>query len=209
MLTVVCVLKSGGYYNAEWVDKLQRGVDRHMSVPHRFACLSDVPVNCFHIPLKHDWPAWWAKIELFRRGAIQTPALYLDLDTIITGSLDELTDIDHDFAMLRNFHDPTVVASGVMWFRKVPHEVYKKFSGNAWSFIQYYQQFKRGNHLGDQAFIADTLDRDKIGFIENPRIKSYKKHCRESLPEDASLVCYHGAPRPWEIKTPWMREHWA
>lgn len=209
MLNVVCVLKSGSYYTPEWVEKLHRGVDKYMTIPHRFACLSDVPVNCVRIPLKHDWPAWWAKIELFRRGAFKLPALYLDLDTVITGNIDSLADIDHDFAMLRNFHDRNVVASGVMWFRKVPTEVYKQFCENPWGYIQHYQQFKVGNHMGDQGFIADHLDPAKIGFIENPAIKSYKKHCREQLPQDASVVCFHGAPRPWEVKHEWMTRCWA
>lgn len=208
MLTVMCVLKNGALYNAEWVEKLMRGVKRNLSIPHRFSCLSDVPVPCHRIPMKHDWPGWWGKIELFRKGVVRTPCLYLDLDTVITGSIDELADMGNDFLMLHNFHNPFVVASGVMWFGRVPHEVYDKFVQKPWDWMEYYQQFTKGNHVGDQAFIADTLHK-KVGFIESPRIKSYKKHCREALPEDAALVCFHGLPRPPEIKSDWMREFWC
>lgn len=206
MLNVVCVLKSGGQYDATWVEKLQRGVARNLSLPHRFVCFSDVPVPCDRIKLRHDWPAWWSKVELFRRGALTQPSLYLDLDTVITGPLESFFGAP-DFAMLHNFHDPKVVGSGVMWFGKVPHEVYRKFSQKPWDYIQYYQQFIKGNHVGDQAFVADTLH--NIGFIENPRIKSYKKHCREGLPPDTSIVCFHGVPRPDQVRAEWMKEHWV
>lgn len=206
MLTVICVLKSGGPYDASWVEKLKRGVERNLSVPHKFVCLSDVPVPCHRIKAKHDWPAWWIKIELFRKGVITPPCLYIDLDTVITGPLDEFVDRPEDFSMLQNFHDPAVINSSLMWFRKVPHEVYDKFVQKPWQWIEYYQQFRRGNHVGDQAFIADTL-RD-INLIAHPRIRSYKKHCKEALPEGTAIVCFHGMPRPNEIKTEWMQRNW-
>lgn len=87
-LTIACVLRSGGVYDAEWVAKLQRGVARHMTLPHRFVCLSDVDVPCERIPLVTDWPGWWSKIELFRKGLFDGPVLYTDLDSVITGPLD-------------------------------------------------------------------------------------------------------------------------
>lgn len=207
MLTIACVLKSGGQYDASWVEKLKRGVDRHLSIKHHFVCLSDIPVPCKRIALKHDWPAWWSKIELFRKGVLKNDTLYLDLDTVITGNMDDVVNQSSDFAMLKNFHDDKMVGSGVMWFRKVPHEVYDKFVQKPWEWIEYYQKFKFGNHVGDQAFIYDTLF--GIDFIESDRIKSYKKHCREELPQDASIVCFHGLPRPDQIRKEWMKEHWA
>jgi len=58
MFTVICVLRSGGQYDAEWVRKLRDGVKRNLARPHRFVCLSDVDVPCERIPLQHDWPGW-------------------------------------------------------------------------------------------------------------------------------------------------------
>ena len=207
MLTVICVLKSGGAYNPEWVRKLRDGVRRNLTVPYMFKCISDVDVPCFRVPLKADWPAWWAKLYLFKQGVLTGPTLYLDLDTVIVGNIDSLSDLRPDFAMLHNFHDANVPASGVMWFRRVPTEVYKKFMQKPWQYIEYYNRFRTGNHIGDQAFIYDTLYKD-IGFIENPGIKSYKKHCKDGLPKDASVVCFHGLPRPDHVKDEWMGKHW-
>lgn len=208
MLTVACVLKSGGAYDAEWVRRLRDGVARNLTVPHEFKCISDVPVPCYRIPLLVDWPAWWAKLYLFKPGILKTPTLYLDLDTVITGNIDSLSDLPQKFAMLHNFHDHNVVGSGVMWFREVPTQVYKRFIQKPWAFIEYYNRFHTGNHIGDQAFISDTLNR-KVDFIDSDQIKSYKKHCKAGLPEDASLVCFHGLPRPDHVKDEWMGRHWV
>src|SRR4051812_39102361 len=89
-LTVACVYRSGGrQYSSRYVDVLQSMVARHLSLPHRFVCLTDVTdVGCERIPLETDWPGFYAKIELFRPGLFHGPVLYLDLDTVIHGSID-------------------------------------------------------------------------------------------------------------------------
>lgn len=212
MLTILCVLKSGGIYDAEWVAKLKRGVDKHLTRPHGFVCLSDVDVPCHRIPLEQDWPGWWSKIELFRPGVIVGPTLYLDLDTAITGPLDGVTRIEHDFAMLNNFSNPGMVGSGVMWFsgENVPHKVYHKFAKQPSAWIEHYERNAEGSYLGDQAFVWDTLDR-KVPFLtdEFTPVKSYKHHCRKGLPRDTSIVCFPGAPKPTDVHDEWMKGAWA
>ena len=88
-LTVACVYRSGGkMYSTEYVRVLRDMVARNLTRPHRFVCLSDVEVPCERIPLITDWPGFYAKIEIFRRGLFQGPVLYFDLDTIIHGSIE-------------------------------------------------------------------------------------------------------------------------
>lgn len=212
-MDVICVLRSGGGYDPEWVRKLRDGVARHMTIPYRFVCLSDCDVPCERIPLEHDWPGWWAKIELFRPGVITGPTLYLDLDTLICGKLDEIEKITYPFAALRNFHQPDYIGSGVLWFRdaeSVPHGVYEKFKRMPQAYIEHHERVKVGSHLGDQAFIWDALGGD-IDFLtdEFKGIYSYKYHCRSYLPDDAALVCFHGSPRLFEVKAPWIERHWS
>ena len=207
MFTVACVLKSGGIYDAEWVSKLQRAVARNLSRPHRFVCLSDVDVPCERIPLKHDWPGWWSKIELFS-GAVEGPFLYLDLDTAITGPLDGLSNLDSDFAMLRSFANPNMPASGVMWVRKVPTQIYTKFAKQPDAYIAHYQRMQNGAYLGDQAFIADTVP--KIDFLTDmfAGITSYKLHHKTKLLPGTSIVCFPGDPKPTEVDAEWLLEAW-
>lgn len=208
MITVMCVLKSGGAYDSEWVAKLKRGVERNLSVPHRFVCLSDVAVPCERIPLTHDWPGWWSKVECFAPSLITGKTLYLDLDTILTGPLEPFTDLPYDFAMLRNFHDNEMVGSGVMWFKeRAPEGVYERFIQGPERIMDHYQKVKLGSYRGDQAFIWDALGRE-VNKIESPTLRSYKVHCRNGLPEGTSIVCFHGRPRPIEINPPWLKQHW-
>lgn len=209
MLTVICVLRSGGIYDASWVEKLKNACERNLP-PHTFNCLSDVPVPCNRIPLQHDWPSWWAKIELFRPGVIDGPTLYLDLDTIVVGKVEILRN-GVDFAMLQSFWIPDMVGSGVMYFsgENVPHHIYEKFAKQPQAYIKHHERNAEGTYVGDQAFIWDAMKHDVPRINDYlPGIKSYKMNCIRRLPEDASIVCFHGRPRPTEVDTPWMKEHW-
>jgi len=88
MVTVACLLLSGGIYTPEWVAKLQRQVAKHLTIKHRFVCLSDVDVPCERIPITGRWPTWWSKFEMFRPGVLDGPVVYFDLDTIILKNID-------------------------------------------------------------------------------------------------------------------------
>jgi hypothetical protein len=205
MLTVLCVLRTGEEYTPEWVRKLRDGVARNLTVPYTFKCLSDVDVPCERIPLVHNWPGWWSKIELFR--VVDGPTLYLDLDTVVTGSLDHLADLDMDFAMLSNFHVPSFVGSGVMWFRKPLKRVYLRFCEKPYKWIDYHEKKRNGPYLGDQAFIWDSL-RQRVDHLPMETIKSYKFHCVSGLPSETSIVCFHGLPKLTDVKADWIEENW-
>lgn len=209
MVTILSVLRSGGIYDAEWVRKLRDAVARNITVPYRFVCLSDVEVPCERIPLEVDWQGWWAKVAMFKPGLITGRTLYFDLDTVLTANIDEFTDLPYDFAMLRNFNDPDGVGSGVMWFKdKAPEGVYERFAQEPQRIMDYYEANKLGTYMGDQAFIHDTLNRE-VDTIASPALRSYKKHCRNGLPEDTAIVCFHGRPRPTEINPDWMQQNWV
>jgi len=214
---VLCVLRSGGGYDAEWVRKLRDGCARQIQRKHRFVCLSDVDVPCERIPLQHDWPGWWAKIEMFREGVIEGETLYLDLDTVLVGKV-EIIRNGVDFAMLQSFWPDGVigsgsqVGSGVMWFSgdNVPHNVYSKFARQPKAYMAHYERNRSGTYVGDQGFLWDCLGPD-IAKINDyiPGIKSYKMHCKRMLPQDASIVCFHGVPKLTDVDAPWIKEHWC
>ena len=55
----VTVLRSGGEYGPRHVQWLARQIPG-------LVCLSDRKVEGVEtIPLRHDWPGWWAKMEMF------------------------------------------------------------------------------------------------------------------------------------------------
>lgn len=156
MITVACVLRQGGKvgYDATWVSKLRNSVRRNLQMPHRFVCLSDCDVNCERIPLINAGIGFWSKLELFRPKLLTGPILYLDLDTVICGNLDEIVQrIQHeDFVMLHET-DKNVVSSAVMWWQGDHSYLYNQWLEqpvDAW-----YAQYSKMPRYGDQAFIED------------------------------------------------------
>lgn len=212
-LTVACVLKSGGVYTPEWVDKLKAGVERHLTLPHRFVCLSDVEVNCERIPLETEWPRWWSKIELFKPGHFDGQVLYFDLDTVVVGSLDQIATHKHRFTMAHEFNRPAQLCSTAMaWDGARDFGIYREFAKDP-SVTRHYNKVHR---IGDQAFIEEHLKRwgvypDTFAYLFGERsIASYKVHrCQSGPPADAAVVAFHGRPKPHEINHGWVAKKWV
>jgi hypothetical protein len=214
MITVMCVLKSGGIYDASWVRKLRDGVARHCGIVHRFMCLTDVPVDCEMLKLQYDFPGWWSKLELFRPGVIDGPTLYLDLDNLVIGDIAALVPQPHEFAMIRNFNRPAHVSSCVMWFKEAaPVRVWEKFIAEPERWMKQYAVKQRdGAVFGDQAFVWDALDR-AAPIMDFPRalVPHYRKDLMQSgrRPENAAVVIFSGSIKPSTVKEPWVSHAWA
>lgn len=213
MLKVVCVLKSGGDFTGEYVKRLYEGVSNNLNVDHLFLCLTDVPDEvdfCCTRDLVNDLPGWWSKMEVFK---LKGPVLYFDLDTVIVGNLDKFLWLKFGHLyMLRDFYRGINFASGVMYW-----------DGDfSWIYYAFKEKFetaeilsKRGpgvrssaslkingkTYLGDQDFLQEILPLGTTKFIQEEisGIYSYKVHCKESVPLDANIICFHGRPRPHEV----------
>jgi hypothetical protein len=211
VLTVLCVLRSGADYNAEYVRKLRDGVARNTTIPHRFVCISDVPVPCERIELECDWPGWWCKIFMFKQGIIIGPTLYVDLDTVIVGPLDKVMTMPYDFAMLniRAKLDTDVGNSGAMWFRYPQPHVYERFAEKSQYWIDYHLKHAANRYMGDQAFVSDCFEHTpKLHHAMPGFFLSYKYDgCQERVPAGCSVVCFGGHPRPHEA-TGWVEQVW-
>jgi hypothetical protein len=198
---VACVLRSGGVYTPAWVEALARGVSQFLPGA-RFICLSDMAVPGVEvIPLLHDWPGWWSKIELFRPGVFPSAEriFYLDLDSIVTGDLAELASYDGPFAMLQDFYHAARPASGVMaWQAGFGVELYERFRRDPVAIMECHRRFHPPHGGGDQAFIAETtiVAPDRWQHRYPGQIVSFKAHCRKGVPPGARIVCFHGRPKP-------------
>lgn len=205
MLTVACVLRSGGVYDATWVARLKAGVAKHLPMQHRFVCLSDVDVPCERIALEHGWPGWWSKIELFK---LPGPVLFFDLDTAIVGDLTAIAGHaeGRGFTMLRDFYAPDHCGSGVMaWNETSLDFLYDSFAADA----ERMMRLQRAR-MGDQAFLEETVGAAHITRwqdVVGDQIVSYKVHCAGhrhpatgqpsgiGIPPNARVVCLHGKPK--------------
>lgn len=193
MVTVACVLRSGGDYTPEYVERLAYGVQRHS--PWRFVALSDCSLDFETIPLAHDWPGWWAKLELFRPGLFEGPVLYLDLDTVIVGDLSPLMSVKHEFTMLADFFKPQYAASGVMAWEGDWSRIYRAFASNPSGHIA---RCNTRQCFGDGGFIAKNLGRrPDIWQARCPNLIASRKVVA-TRNADERIVCYHGRPRPAE-----------
>jgi hypothetical protein len=208
VLTVACVLRSGGEYRPEHVQALAEGVKRHMpkpkgrreQSPYRFVCLSDVPVPGVPVwPIRPDFPGWWSKLRLFSPGGLYGRCLYLDLDSIVVGDLSEIAAYDGPFAMLSDFYRPERPASGVMaWDADddAPRAIWDAWMRDPEGHMHTYQ----GG--GDQEFIRSVVGDgvDRLQDHAPGAIVSYKVHVvpNGGVPDGARLVCGHGRPRPWD-----------
>ena len=97
MVNVVC-MKWGTLYGADYVNALFRGVQKHLSLKHRFVCFTDNakgiasgveirPIPRLSLPDgKEDLR--WRKLTLFSNPLddLIGPTLFLDLDLVIFGS---------------------------------------------------------------------------------------------------------------------------
>lgn len=225
MITVAAVLRSGGEFEPEHAQSLAWQVREHLSIDHRFVLLTDFglkgyaghwPLNVDIVHLEHDWPGWFAKVELFKPGRFKGRVLYMDLDTKIVGNIDALaTAYPQGPIMLRDFYWSERVACGLMaWTGDELAEVYGRFAASPNSLMEWC------GALGEQPLIRDAVSVQGPPFAKGHRgwvkawqdlllgqVVSYKAHVlpQGHVPRDARVVCFHGQPRPWNVDLP-MKE---
>lgn len=207
-LTVATVLRSGGVYDASWVRALHRGVRAHVSSPVRFVCLTDTRLSILGVdtvPLRHSWPGWWAKVELFRDGLFSGPVWYMDLDTLPIDFLDALLAYRGAMAVLSDFYQPQHAASGVMAW--TPSEetgrVYRRFLKDSREIMR--RHMARSDHWYRKVWPADA---PRIQDLFPGQVVSLKADARRSVPRGARLVCGHGRPRLSERQAGWAHDQW-
>jgi len=210
MPTIVMVYRSGGDYDVEHVAALAAGIRRNI-LTTRLACISDVglgDLDVERIPFRAGWPGWWAKMALFDPALDPLgDLLYLDLDTVVCGPLDALA-ARGATTLLSDFFHPARSASGLMyltpadratvWGRWIVDPHREMIRCHAWD---------DGGVRGDGKLIGEALpDADRWQNVLPGLVVSYKRDVmrqKDRIPGGASVVCFHGHPRPW--RTPVWR----
>lgn len=218
---VACVLKTGGeVYDNGYVNALANAIQKNTTLSYEFVCLTD-SIEPFGdnvhkvIPLRHAFPGWWSKMELFNQSYFQDrTVVFIDLDTVIVGNVDFL--IEHHstiFMALNDFYTLSNLGSGLMVFK-----------GGAFNKI-YTEFMRRPIHnirnipTGDQTFIESVVGSHGYARVQTvfpKKVVSFKAHCRSGnnyntlfLPEDARIVCFHGVPKPHNITHPIIANNWS
>ena len=197
----------GDKYDDYCVQRLQRETWRYLTIPHRFVCVTERDIEGVEcLTPEVDWPGWWGKLDLFRRGTEQN--LYLDLDVVITGNLDELV-MRHaqcTLAMPWNWAQSGHggCQSSVMLWRGTKAGIISEAFNPA---IAYWPPVNKPGVLwGDQEYITQHRDGGfPVTEIQSGEIVSYKYHCRDGLPEGAKVVVFHGEPKPSAVSESWYQ----
>jgi hypothetical protein len=196
----VCCLNWRNYLGrgAEYVGKLRRGVARNLTVAHDFAVVTedDLP------PGRLGWFNKLYLLEMFDGDVI-----YLDLDVILTGSIDHLVaianadrsriwardDWSYPVTNPRYGKEATINSSVMLWSGR------QDMSGVTETMI-------RETH-GDQGIITQLFWPDRIGLLPPKSIGSYKYDVlRGSKP--APVVVFHGEPKCHHVSEAWVRQCW-
>lgn len=214
-LVVALVLKTGGEYTYEHVNNIAKSLRKNITTPFTITCLTNDATNIDMslvnkvIPFKHDFPKWWGKIELFRTKIFRgKQVLYFDLDTFIVDNIDDIADYRGEFSGLRDFYHLYSMGSGVMsWNADNMTNIYNSFIGQENKIINSYRE-------GDQRWIDEN--KPSIHFMQDmfpKKVVSYKVHCKPvtgeaTIPDIASVVCFHGQPRPHNVPDTELKKYW-
>lgn len=190
-MNFACVLKSGGMYNPSHVYRLRQMLPKEIPL----ICLTNIRFSfegVCSLQLRHDYPSWWSKLELFDHPATDKDILYFDLDVDVIGDVMPL--FSKKFTMCTDFVLPDRFNSSVMSWGKAPEVIHRIFSSNPRAFIN---KYTRWPDIGDQAFIERNFE----GIQSFPReyVRSYKRECKNGIPKDTRVISYHGRPKPWEL----------
>lgn len=163
MVTLTTVLKSGGRYDATWVERLNAGARRSISGLDRVVCLTDLDLQVAGVeivPLRHGWPAWWSKFEAFRADLADDLTILCDLDTVFTGDAGALVD-DSTVAMEDYFLKGHLSTAIMRWRGDELDHLYETFKAEPDRWMQPGSCGKVPNSVhGDQVVVDHLLRRD-------------------------------------------------
>ncbi len=232
---VVC-MKWGDKYDPEYVNKLFRMVGRHCSYGVRFIALTDDPegiedpIETFEIPNLPDAlerrVSPWRKLALYspELSFIEGPVLFLDLDVVIVGNIDDLFDLEGEFLIIENWTQKG---------RGIGNSSVIRFDRSKYEYI-YETALTRGESIlrefgNEQIFISHMVKERK--YWPPAWCRSFKEELRPAfpmnffspprLPADAKVVVFHGYPNPPEAlksgplnpkkffrPATWINDHW-
>lgn len=245
---VVLCMKWGTLFPAGYVNVLFNACRKHIKGEFRFVCLTDdatgfvAGIESFPIPdigcLPMHWKnGAWPKLSVFVKDlyGLRGRALFIDLDTVVTGSLDAFFEEDGDFL---------AVGAGQDWGKAGTNT---KPTANTSIF---------GFDLGGQSQIVDAYVASREAAFSEFEIEqrfaehyatswrpwpdewivSFKRHLRRAVIVDRFLaprlpgpevrvVAFHGRPRPIDLIRPgsynwdrfphfgrgpvsWVRNYW-
>ncbi len=233
VLNVICFMWYGDRWargqidGADYVNRLARGVARHLTLPYRFICFTNDPEG-IHTPKTggtcHEIRSYvplstmgcLPRLQMFSPEArLQGQVLCFDLDSIIVGSLNDLGSYRGDFAVLSKGApgQQWKAAGGIVGFNpesEIAREIWRTYSSNP----RHVEKVTGGRERWWYREVTNN-NCDRWQTMFPGQALSYKRKIRRrggNLPKNVRVVYCHSKPRPHEIdvrREPWMKEYWV
>jgi len=214
---IVLVLRSGKDFSMRDVELLAKHIHgKWRSAEHpQIICLWDKASTIYNlgnitfIPLTNDYPGTWSRMQLYSPEMEKyRPFLYIDLDTAIIQSVENIFDLvknPDQFIVLEDlWQKNNNIATPLVWF-----PAHSKKVSNVWEAWQSQKSHVFGfrmDYFLRKVTSADNFWQKLTNTIYD--FKSQKGDYLTELPKDADIVCFHGKPRislaaetiPWVAK---------
>ncbi|MGI9347948.1 MAG: glycosyl transferase [Gammaproteobacteria bacterium] len=211
--TVICMKWGTDLYNAEYINRLYRGVKRHLSPPFNFVCFTDnaddvdAGIDARDLQMLSFEPAVTGmarKLALMHPKAnLHGTCLFLDLDIVITGNLDDFFTYPGKFCIIHNW-----IERRKQIFRRRP------LNGNSsvYRFVAGAHPQALEKHLANpevrpnQAFLTRAVGLENITWWPEEWVRSFKRHAHPvyplnkflapKIPPGCRILAFHGKPNP-------------
>ena len=239
--TIIC-MKWGARYGAVYANRLYAMVRRHLTGDLRFICFTDDREGLRPEVEAHDLPPielpdrvrWlpWRKISLWQSPLIdlEGEVLFLDLDIVITGSLDDFFTYEPGaFCVIENWTQKGQGIGNTTAYRFTVGrhtDIFERFASDPEAVLA---QFR-----ASQQYVSACIPEKRywplswcVSF-KHSLLPSFPMNWVKTpaLPRDARIVAFTGHPdpdeaalgqwaAPWHKRfykhvrpTPWIAEHW-
>lgn len=175
-------------YGEEYVYRLRDSVEKHLSIPHRFICLTDrdLDVDTIRIEPKYKWNH--NKLIMFSDIGLKGRVIALDLDCIIQGSLDDFAQYNGPMAVCESFGQKGLAGGSMIGFEANTLNLFDRFLANR-------EKWEQITHGSERLFYRMAAKTDFWQRMYPGTIASYKRDNPETK-KNARIVFYHGEPRP-------------
>lgn len=208
-------------YDANTVNVWAAMVRRHLTIPHRLACVTDIPAGidpsieiitppgCFEKVRIPTWgprrPQCLRRLAMFRPDAANIFGerfVSMDLDCVIGGNLDSLFDHDDDFRMFKGTGVKRPYnGSLIQMTAGARPKVYTEFTEE--------RAAEAGREFvgSDQAWISYILGWGERTWDEADGVTWYQtSQCRQ-MPT-CRLMFFPGPLKPWMLAGPMPQDRW-
>jgi uncharacterized Rossmann fold enzyme len=208
--------KYGPEYPAILADMIARNASRLEAA--RIWCVTDrpdeLPEGVEPIAPYPSLPGWWQKVWLFSSlmpWAHGERVVYLDLDVVITGSLEELVETK---GIVKDWLWPCYNSSVMVWDHGEHPAIWSAFTPDIMTRtpgpLVPAGVLPRGEiNGGDQEWISELAQAgDRWDLLRPDWCVNYRLSAQDWPPTGCKVVSFNGKPKPHEITEGWVTQAW-